>query len=286
MVINAKDHVVYLTGSRAIECFFPNFRSTELYGRNREDISKRDWDIVGEGEKKEGIEYAPDGLFTDEVCQTYASDIIVETPVGMATVVNPVGIMLMKRSHLHRPIGFEKHIRDYHFLKERIQSNLINDEYFTLLKKRTKATKDKYGDKHPSLKQNKKEFFDDYVKKVYEHDDIHYAVAYYDEPIYEKLKLNQDTVFCEKDLWNNLSHDDKIKCVREEMFVIALERFLIPDPRMPAKFATDKSLFRICTNLTSGWFRDFAIDNWPEIRNYEYDFVGKFLEAGFELGKV
>lgn len=276
---------MYLTGSRAIECFFPEFRSSVIYGRNKEDISKRDWDIVGNGEKKEGVEYAPDDLFTDEVCKQYASDIKVDTPVGEAIVVNPVGIMLMKRSHLHRPIGFEKHIRDYHFLKEHIDPALIDEVYFTLLKKRTKATKDKYGDKHPSLKQNKKEFFDDYVKKVYEHDDIHYATCHYDAPLYERLKLNADTVFCEKDLWNEFSHDDKIKTVREEMYVIALERYLIPDPRMPSKLATDKSLARICTNLTSGWFRDFAIDNWPEIRNYDYDFVGKFLKAGFELGK-
>lgn len=271
----------YLTGSRAINCFYPNFRSHELYGKSKPKES--DWDLIGEGQELKGVEYAPEGLCNQEICDKYASDLIVDTPTGPARVINPLGMMLMKRSHLHRPIDFEKHIRDYHFLKTRL-SDQIDDDYLSLLAKRTAETKLKYGDKHPSLKQGKKEFFDDYVSKKYEHDDIHYATCYYNEPIYERLKLDKDTVFCQRDLWEKLSHEDQIRCVREEAFVIAIERKLIPKPKFPPSFAFGWALFRICTTLTSGWFRDFAIENWVEIKNHNCDFVQKFLNNGFELG--
>ena len=36
---------------------------------------------------------------------------------------------------------------------------------------------------------------------------------------------------------------------------------------MPSRIACDKALEKVCTTLTSGWFRDFAIDNYPEIFN-------------------
>jgi len=61
--------------------------------------------------------------------------------------------------------------------------------------------------------------------------------------------------------------------VDEEATVIALERKIIPI--IKGESVEDVNLFnaykwalmRICTNLTSGWFRDFAIDNYFEILN-------------------
>jgi hypothetical protein len=70
----------------------------------------------------------------------------VDTPTGPARVINPLGMMLMKRSHLHRPIDFEKHIRDYHFLKTRL-SDQIDDDYLSLLAKRTAETKQEFETK-------------------------------------------------------------------------------------------------------------------------------------------
>jgi hypothetical protein len=48
--------------------------------------------------------------------------------------------------------------------------------------------------------------------------------------------------------------------------VIAMERFLIPNDWKYSLFgAYYKALTKVCTTLSSGWFRDFAIDNHPEI---------------------
>jgi hypothetical protein len=48
--------------------------------------------------------------------------------------------------------------------------------------------------------------------------------------------------------------------------VIALERFLIPGLDQYAYSAYNKALKKVCTSLTSGWFRDFAIWNWPVLK--------------------
>jgi hypothetical protein len=260
--------MIYLTGSRALNFWFP-----EVVAK-----STTDWDIVSDQDvDSKLVDPSPQDLNSFEICQIYNSDKSIETPVGFATIVSPTGLMLFKRSHLHRPINFSKHIKDYHFLKSKVSN--LDEVYYRLLGERIKLTKEKYKDNVLSLNQNKDDFFDDYVPKQYEHDSIHYATCYGEKPIYEELKTDDKKVWCSKKKWEDLPHQKKINCVREEAFVIALERYIIPkiEKHPPAKFAFDWALERICTNLTSGWFREFAIENWPEIRSHDYDFLSKFL---------
>jgi hypothetical protein len=63
------------------------------------------------------------------------------------------------------------------------------------------------------------------VTKKYEHDDIHYATCYGERPIYEELQTNSENVWCSRKLWDDLPHEKKVNCIREEAFVIAIERF-------------------------------------------------------------
>lgn len=245
----------------------------------------KDYDLVLEDENVEpskGIDIEPKELFDKELYEKYDSGIRVETPVGEAKVISPVGIMLIKRSHLFRTVGFPKHIRHYHELKSKL-SEFIDDEYNSLLKRRIKLTKSKFGDRTPSLKKSKSEFFDDYVKKVYDHDEIHLATCYYDRPIYERIKPDTDSVWCAKDMWESLPYKDKVRCVREEGYAIAIERFLIWKRGYPERFAFNEAVSKICTTLTSGWFRDFAIENWPEIMDYDQPFLKMFLDKGYKL---
>jgi len=250
----------------------------------------KDWDLIGNlsdvidnGEK---IEIKPpDFLDTENVLAPYITQSVI-TDVGVCQLPDPAGLALLKRSHLHRPIGFQKHIRDYHALKKLFTPD---DDWFRRLKLRTKLTNEMFGDRHPSLRKSNDDFFYDRVPKKYVHDSIHYATSYYGTPIYERLKVDKDSAWCERDLWNNLSHEDKIKCVREEGFTISLERKLIPawdrGENYPPRFAFNYAVERICTTLCSGYFREFAIENWPEIIDYDWDFVTKFKE-GLENGIV
>ena len=55
--------------------------------------------------------------------------------------------------------------------------------------------------------------------------------------------------------------------------VIALERYLIPMISKNHKTAYHLALVRICTTLTKGWFRQFAIDNYPRLSNLDKDLL-------------
>ena len=270
----------YLIGSRAMQVNGFNGRKCKDWDIvDTEATEHKPSDILG---PNRNVEIHPgNSLYNQGICENYSDDCIIVNNIRLK-VVNTRGLCIIKRSHLHRPLDFQKHIRDYHNLKKICVRFTKLDLGF--LKERTKLTKEEFGDKTPKLNMSNDDFFDDPVKKYYIHDEIHEAVAYYDRPLYERLKTDQSQAMCAKDLWNNLTHKDKIKCVQEECFVIGLERFIIPNwieqkKNYPPKFAFNKALEKVCTTLCSGWFRDFAIDNWPEINKYEVDFVKKFKQA-------
>jgi hypothetical protein len=63
---------------------------------------------------------------------------------------------------------------------------------------------------------------------------------------------------------------------------IALERFLVPGVTADIQTAYSEALLRVCTSLTKGWFRQFAVDHWPQVcfaRHHQSCFVC-FLPRG------
>jgi hypothetical protein len=194
----------------------------------------------------------------------------------------------IKKGHIIYPSkDWDKHIHDLHILKTIIYSEKFqnvehyNDTLPKLIKLHRKSTQERYNLTTPRLKGvSKEEFFDDYVTKYYEHDWLHTLVAHKDKPMYSYMQKD-DTVECHKDLWNdNFTHINKIQCVLEESYVIAMERWLIPMlkgvttntlVRMTPRIAFKQALQKVCTTLCSGWFREFAIDNYFEIWRYYND---------------
>lgn len=171
-------------------------------------------------------------------------------------------LALIKRSHLWRDYKWDKHITQYH--KHMLKFSFGYRKEF--LEERIKLTKEAYPQGQPSLMKTNEDFFDDAVAKVYDHDAIHELAAYYKEPLYLKLKRDFSKAWCEADLWDNLSHNDQLKCVAEETYVIATERFLVrKNWDYPYKLAYLEALKKVCTTLTSGYFRDKAIDYYPQI---------------------
>ena len=55
--------------------------------------------------------------------------------------------------------------------------------------------------------------------------------------------------------------------------VIALERYLIPMISKNQETSYLLALNRIYTSLTKGWFRQFAIDNYPQLSNLDKDLM-------------
>lgn len=237
-----------LIGSRALAFHIPEYPLSP----------DADYDIIGEGE------HALDKLFNEQAVALYNDP--------RTEVCSLKGLMLIKRSHLWRDWQWDKHIvQYYHWIKkyctDKKQRSLpLTKEDLEFLKKRTKLTQEAYGDFTPSLDKSPKDFFDDYVTKIYDHDFLHELVAFENKPLY--LSLQKDpkaTVFCSKSLWNTLTPIQQNRCVAEEAFVIALERFVLSNWDYPTKLAYYNALKKICTTLTRGFFRDHAIDNFPDI---------------------
>jgi len=201
-------------------------------------------------------------------------------------------IFSLKKSHIHFPIKFDKHIKDYTFLYEKMNGV---DVLKHITKINFKETEERLGKlKTPSLKKATDNFFgqsEKYVTYFFIHDDIHKVMAHYDRPLYEKMQKDSTSAFCVKDMWLDFTFEEKCKCVLEEAYVIALERKVIPSifggkDWVSHKEALDWSLMRICTTLCSGCFREFATDNFFKIKEYiNPDYVNKFLLA-FESGLI
>lgn len=194
-------------------------------------------------------------------------------------------LMLIKKSHLYFPIKWEKSIEDYHKIKP-FASDIQEDE-MEAYRQRVIETKKKHSYKHPKLNKSNMAFFTDSVNKIYVHDDIHRATCYYKKPMYEICKIDQSKAWVERHIFEAMPFEDQLRMVREEGYVIALERKLIPNNYLNENYgnhlenisvqeAYKYAIMRICTNLTSGWFRDFAVENYHQIKNPEYDFVAKF----------
>jgi hypothetical protein len=202
--------------------------------------------------------------------------------VGDVTIyASPLEVLYsLKRSHRHLPTHWEKNINDYHLLKGLV-GNVDKIPELTKLKMQENKII-----KTPSLNKSKMEFFnDDVSNKTFEHDEIHQVMAHRELPMFEYIKLDKDKVKCSEEKFNALTLEQRIQCVLEEAYVIALERAVIPMLYEGMKYATPESAFkwalmRICTTLCSGWFREFAVENYPAIlASYNRDYVKKFLQA-------
>lgn len=191
----------------------------------------------------------------------------------------------LKKSHIHFPRNFVKHIADYNFLFKQ-HKGIDNLKDITLIN--FKETEDRIGKlRTPSLNKSVNSFFDqstNFVKSYFVHDEMHLAVAHYDRPLYERMQKDTNLALCDKGLWEKFSHEDKCKCVLEEAMVIALERKILPmiyggGSYFSSKEAIMWSLMRICTTLCSGWFRAFATNNYSEICGYiNTNYVEEFLD--------
>lgn len=199
---------------------------------------------------------------------------------------SPEVIFSLKKSHIHFPIKFEKHIKDYCFLYDKLKGV---DKLSHITKLNFKETELRVGKlKTPSLNKMTSEFFgqsNGFVKSFFIHDDIHRIMAHYEVPIYEMMQKDSKLAICEKDMWENFTFEQKCKCVLEEAYVIALERKILPMLFSGGKYFSSEdslnwSLMRISTTLCSGWFRQFATDNYFKIKEFiNPNYVEKFLEA-------
>lgn len=202
------------------------------------------------------------------------------------THASPEVCLALKMSHryLKNSPHFLKTMEDIWMLRRHCISYGPLERLADWVRRREKET---YTYKHPNLKQDKKGFFDASVKYTYDHDAIHRAVAYGDVPAYRLYMEDGAEVNCDKSKFFAITQEERLHGVAEEAYVLALERSLIPFPGVltPEK-AFKLALMKVCTSITSGWFREFAWENYYKVVEiYNENYVDQFNRA-LAAGKI
>lgn len=183
----------------------------------------------------------------------------------------------LKMSHRFKKNSphFHKTMSDILFMRT-LGAKIADLDWFELRQRQTLT-------KHPKLNQSKGAFFDTPgINYVYDHDSIHLAMALGSRPAYEEYKDGE--VWCSKRLWDEQPHIVQLRGVLEEALVLALERSQIPFDFKPNliwsfKFALEK----VCTSITSGWFREFAWEHYHQVLDQfsqlPWNYVDRFQEC-------
>ncbi len=184
---------------------------------------------------------------------------------------DPNMIYTIKVSHLAWDINFDKHMKDVIFLKSK--GCILIPEFYQIL---FKAWEEKHGSKsHIKLSASNDKFFNENVTREMNHDRIHELVAFYDRPLHEKIRIDANSALPNKNKWEQLSYNDKIKCALEEIYVIYLERF----NHLPINHGIVKALKQLITTMTKGYFNLFLIENFEELRTYPKDHLNTKIKG-------
>lgn len=183
-------------------------------------------------------------------------------------------VYTIKMSHLAWDIKWNKHKQDCLYLKSK-GCELIQPLYEMLIEYWPKV----HGNKpYLSLYQKKDDFFNDHVPYVYEHDYLHELVAHPNQPIYNMCLKDGESVAIDKEKFFNMAKEQQLRMFKEEVVVIAAERWLI-NPKVSGKYtwmeAYNLALHKTITQLTKGWASCFMIENLeyyvvPEWKYFEH----------------
>lgn len=245
-----------LIGSRAAKHWFPDFREPQ-------DI---DYLISPDEPRRGDCHIAEDGL---EAFLRYG-------------IAPPEMLYTLKVSHSFWDRHWHKTMYDIKFFQDK---GVRFDE--ALFKELYKFWVKRHGKKRAYLNVDNEKFFTSSVPREFVHDSIHKAVMYYDEPMYMKVKKDQSKALISMKMFEALSHEDKCRLAREEIYVTSLERFLIPSKfEMDRLTAYRKTCKLLITNMSRGTFPLFIVLNWKELGiPDDHDWIELFKQ-GVDNGTV
>lgn len=241
-----------LIGSTALQAYLPDVRTpkdVDYFTTDESDLQKR----------KPGVEY-----FYHPKLKEYTFD----SPASLDELYT------IKVSHSYWEIrdSWNKHMFD--IVKMRQHGAKLIQPLHDLL---YSIWEERYGKKKVNLNQEPELFFNKNVARKYEHDTIHAAIAYYDEPLFNQILKDNHAVAVDRNKFFNLNEEMKHQLIREEIYATALERQLIPSnfeehPRKAYLWALQKTI----TSFTKGWFTQYIVENFDKLAKPDLDYVAKF----------
>lgn len=202
------------------------------------------------------------------------AEIVLEAPKWVHPSLDLMYTIKLSHGHWDLKNGsWGKHVADLIRLQN-AGAKLLEPEYKILYK----VWEETHGKKVMNLDQDKTEFFDDAVRRKYDHDSIHESVAFGDRPIYEDILRDGATVDVDpRKLWA-LPHSRLVQLFTEEVCVTALERIVIPrNYKVSPGFAYQWALRRTITSLTKGKSSRFMLENIQEFIKPDPDYVKRHL---------
>ena len=208
----------------------------------------------------------------------YIPDYIINLIPRYFNYATPDAVYTIACSHLAWDIHWEKTKNTILYLKSK-GCQLIPDLYCEL--KRYWLIEHSNKD-FLSLNKPKEMFFNDYVHYQIPHDFLHEIISFPNKPIYTYcLKENED-VLIDKNKFDNLDFDSKVRMFREEITVIACERWLLNTKNKEADSwykAYMLSLKKVIISLTKNWANDFIIHNLELFVKPDYSYFKNLLET-------
>lgn len=198
-------------------------------------------------------------------------------------IATPDELYTIKFSHSYwelRNGSWNKHMFDLLSLKRR-GAQLI-PEWHDVLYQVWERT---HGRKQVDLTQEADEFFSDAVKRIYDHDSIHLSVGYTPgKPIYDECLKDGKTVQVDMAKVWAMPHERIVQMFREEIYVTALERLVIPSGygHSPGG-AYQWALRRTITSLTRGRSAKFIVEHFDEFRRPDMAYVDHHLRHADRL---
>lgn len=242
-----------LVGSRAARLHFVDFRQ------------QKDWDF-----------FSP---FKIEGAETFYHPYL--EGWDWKSAATPDELYTIKVSHAFWANRWPKHIQDIAFLQSK-GCELIQPLYDLLYL----IWVEHYGAKRAKLRPGTKpeEFFTSTVKRKYDHDSLHASIAYYDEPLFNRILKDGEAVAVDKAKFDALSYEDKLRLVREEVYATALERKIIPsnyqdNPLRAYRYALEQTV----TSYSKGWFPLFVVTNVQHLLTPDVDYVARHTENAHRL---
>lgn len=240
-----------LVGSSAIKHHFPDF--------NREPKDK-DFFVDYKLQSTKEIEYLYNPI------------------LGHRTgIAKPNLIYNIKISHcLGWDINWEKHMWDIQFLKEK---GCKENKGFIL--KHYKLWNELHGEnKRSQLDMSSVDFFNNAVKCPYPHDWLHTLIK--KEPTYTKILKENAEVDVSEEKFYSLSEQEKEDLVREEVYVMAFERFSKLDYRK----AYNIMLKKFIISHAPIWEAIWIIQNHKMLSKVPFNYFNHLKTKIYELSRT
>lgn len=182
---------------------------------------------------------------------------------GQEAFASKQALLALKMSHryLRNSPHFLKTMQDIRAM--RAAGIVMDDTMREWLEQREEET---YDYAHPNLNVDKGTFFDDSVKYIYDHDDLHRILALEETPAYTKYMADGQQVLTSKEKFFSVDEHIRLLGGLEESLVLACERSQIPFDFEPnPRYSFELALSKVCTSIASGYFREFCWENYDKI---------------------